>query len=182
MSKKIETENIKEVKTENFIDTGTENSEEAEREVKVKDIVDKLPTCFEAVQPEVRPAVEMLKTTMKDYCFIQQTSLTDLEGEYELEADSDLAEIVSLVLTDLSDNTHSALVQSNSAHDVFPKRDIKGTARLMGSVMAFGAYRQIFCLSVMFRRWKRSLLCCNGGGRECKREFQGREEESVREI
>lgn len=50
---------------------GTENSEAVESETKEKDVVDRTPMDSGAAEPEAGPDVELLKSTMKNYCFIQ---------------------------------------------------------------------------------------------------------------
>lgn len=87
---------------------------------------------------------------MNWYCFIEETSLKDLELEYELEPRFVLTGKVSLVQADLPYSTCCARGQSSSAQDLFSKRDVESTVRVIGTVIASGAYGSIFCSDLMF--------------------------------
>lgn len=71
--------------------TRTENSEEVEKDEKQKDTVQTIPTGSLAAELEAGPEVEVLKSVIKRYYVIQNTSLNALNNEYELETGSVLS-------------------------------------------------------------------------------------------
>lgn len=142
MSKKVETEIIEKV--------GTENSEELERGVKKKNIVNTTPTGCGAAEPEARPLVEVYRSAMDEHPSIRDTLFNDPEDEYELEVRSVLNEKVISFLTDPQYNTHSARGQSISTSDVFSKKIMENAVKLTCSFMASEARRHISCSDLMF--------------------------------
>lgn len=83
-----------------------------------QDTVDSIPRGSGAEEPEAGSKVKMLKSAIKKYYLIRDTSFNDLGEEYELEPGSVLTEKVDLVLTDPPYSTRGAGGQSGSAHDV----------------------------------------------------------------
>lgn len=65
MDKEKDTVESKEVDTENLRELGTETVDSVEREMKEEGIVDIVPTSSGAAEPDARPQVELLKSTMK---------------------------------------------------------------------------------------------------------------------
>lgn len=97
-SKEVKTKNSKELGTERSKEAGTENSAEEDRKVKENDIVDTVSTSSDSVETEAGPDVEVLKSGMRNFCFIQDSSFNHFEDEIELETGCVLTEKVNLVL------------------------------------------------------------------------------------
>lgn len=126
--------------------------------MKEENIVETILTSSGAAVPKAGPELELLKSAMMKYFFIRDTSFSDDEDEYELDTGSNPTENVDLALADLPYSTRSAWGQSNSAHDVFSKRDVENVVRLVGSVVAPGAHAQVLCSDLkIYQRNKSSL-------------------------
>lgn len=100
VSKEWKTKIIEEVAIEQARELRIENSGETERVLKEKHTVDRNLEGSEASELEVGPELEVVKSTMKMYCFIRDTSFSELEDEYELVTGSSRAEKVTLVRAD----------------------------------------------------------------------------------
>lgn len=135
--KKMKTENIEERRAERTKEGGPEDCEEMEWEMKEEESVDTSLTGFDAAEPEIGTAVQVLKPAMKKSCFIPSTSFGNLEEEYKLEAGSVLTEKVKRFLFDSSFNTRSALGRSYYTSDMFFKRDVENVISLMNTFYDF---------------------------------------------
>lgn len=82
------------VETEKRKKVRTGKSKEVEMEAEEKRIVDTAPTGSDAASPKAEPDKEVLKSAMKKYCFIWDTSFIDLKDECELETASVINEKV----------------------------------------------------------------------------------------
>lgn len=92
--------------------------------MKEENIFDPTPTGFGAAESKVRPEGETLKSVTRNYCFIQDISFNDLEDECEFAPGSVRTIKVSRALTDPPYNIRSARGRSNSAHNLFSKRNM----------------------------------------------------------
>lgn len=77
----------------------------------------------------------MLIGAMREYRFVRNTSLIELENFHELETDSALYQNVSLVLADHSYSTGSAQIQTSSPHSLFFDEDTEIALRFVSNVM-----------------------------------------------
>lgn len=84
LSKEVKTENIKKLGSENGKEVEKENCEVMETEVENEDTIDIVPTDTEIAKPEAELDVQMLKSAMKNYRFIQDTLFNDLDDEKPL--------------------------------------------------------------------------------------------------
>lgn len=161
VSMDMRAEKVKEGKIENAKELGTGSSEELERKVKKKDIVDTIFAGSGAAEQESGPKVEKLKSTMKKDCLFRDTLLDDPKDEYGLETSFFLTGNMNRVLADPPSKTRSARYQSKSSSHVFSKCDMEDVVRLMDSKMAPGAHGRILCSGLLFYSWNRSLLATN---------------------
>lgn len=147
-----------------------------------KKIVGTTPTGSKNAHPSSGLQTEVLDSAKKKYCFIQDISFNDLDDQSELETGSICREKVSQVLADSSYSTRSTRCQTNSAQNVFLKRDRGDAVKLMGTEMAPGAHGHVFCLSLVF-------YCCNSSFRAAKKKLgdvegnlDGRKEKVLEEF
>lgn len=153
----MKTENINKARKENTKTAVTENSEKMQRQVKEKNIVDKIVTGSSAGEPDVIPKVREMSAAIEIYCFVLDTSFKDVEDECELETGAVLSEMVNLALSDPPYSTHSARSHSNLAQDVFWTRDVRNAATLANSVIDTGEHGHVICSDLVFYYWNRAL-------------------------
>lgn len=91
----------------------------------------------------------MLTSAMKKYCFVRTSSLSDLEGEYELEITSVLTEQVSSVLAGAPHSTCSSRGKPSSAQEAFPKRNMEIAMSACGIVKASEAHGRVLLKLIM---------------------------------
>lgn len=122
----------------------------AESAANVENVIGVTPPASGALQPEVELAFQMFKVAIREYCFIKETSFSELEDLHELEKSSSQHQSVNLVLTDPGSSTCSARGHASSAHNVSWEEDINDAVWLTSFVMAAGAHDKFFCSSLMF--------------------------------
>lgn len=135
---------------------GRESSEAVKRKVKKKNKFDAILTGSGAPKPEERLKLAVLKSALKNYCFIRDTSCNDLRDECMLYSGS-LTEKVGLALRYPPYSTCSAWKQLSSAHNVFSKRDMKDAVSLVDLELALGAHGLIFCSDLVSYHCNRSF-------------------------
>lgn len=69
----------------------------AENAAEVRDVTDMTPTASGALQPEAQSAFDRLKVALREYCFIKNTFLDEVEELQELETVSALRRNLNLV-------------------------------------------------------------------------------------
>lgn len=79
MSRKIETESTKEVRAKSGKKMRTENSEEIKTKIEEEDSINTTLTGSGSVRLEADPEEEVSKSLMKVYCFIWNSSLSNLK-------------------------------------------------------------------------------------------------------
>lgn len=150
VSREVNMENKEEVQTGSATEMQTENSEELEQKAKKENVVHTIPTRSSPAEPSTGVEVEMLKSESKDYLFIQDTTLTHPEDEYDPDIGSALPGKVNLVLGGRPYITRSARSPSSAAHDVFSKRIVENAVRLIRNITASEAHAHMFCLYLVF--------------------------------
>lgn len=95
-----------------------------------KDVIEVTPEASGALQPKARSGLQLLAVAMKRYCFVNNTSFSELEDLNEL--GSALHRNVKPVLADPPLIARSARGQASCAHDVFNKK----TSRTLCSLKA----------------------------------------------
>lgn len=153
------------------------NRGEIRRELKKENNVHKTSTGLGAAKEGAGPKLEVLKSAVKNYCFIRDTLFNDLQEECELDVGFLLTENMNLSLVCPSYKARSARGQSGCAHKGLLKKDLETAARLRGSFMAFEAHERTLCSDLDFSH-------CRGGcgqrqGRRCGKKAGGREREGV---
>lgn len=115
--------------------------------MKEENITETVPTGSGGKETVEGPKVVVLRSPMKQYCFLRDASFDNLEDEYELDTACSLTEKMNLVPVDLPCNTRSARSQSNCTHDVFSRRNMKNSLMVIEIVLAPGMHGHIFCSS-----------------------------------
>lgn len=85
-------------------------------------------------------------------------------------------EKMHLISTDSPYNTRSVRGRSRSAHEVFSKKDMEDAMRLTSNFMASGEHVHIFCSSLMFHHWKRSLRAAKEWVEDVEGDLEGGKE------
>lgn len=136
VSRKVETDSIKDVGKERSKEMEAENIEKVEKRMKNESTVGTISTSSGTADPDAEPEVELLNFAMKKYCFIPDTLFNEPEDDYGLKKSSGFTKKVSLLPGGPPYNTLSARGQSISAHDVSWKRDTEDAVNLVGEVVA----------------------------------------------
>lgn len=83
-TKEAGSKNTKEIRTEKKKKIETYSSEEVARVVKEKNNLRTDSGGSGSAKPRTKPEIEVLKSVVEKFCFIQDTSFRDLENEYML--------------------------------------------------------------------------------------------------
>lgn len=81
VSKKMETETVKETRTEKKKGASTRFREQEKVEVIKKDTIDTTPTDCSGKDPQAGQGIRVLKSAMTKYCFLREASYIDSEDE-----------------------------------------------------------------------------------------------------
>lgn len=115
----------------------------------MKDVVDMISTSSGVTKVRTELVVRTLGSTVKKYCFIQDTSFSDLQDEYELKPSTVPIEKMHLGLADPPYNSRGARSLSSYAHAVCSRKSMEETVRLTENDMAFEKHEHVICLEVL---------------------------------
>lgn len=152
--KDVRTDRNKEMRTERTEHMGTErtimartkknkemkieNTANLERKLKENAFVDTTATGFGAVEPKTESQVKVLKSAIRKYCLIRDSSFNDLKDDCILQTGSVLTENVNLVLASPPYNSRRAQGRSRPAYEVFLKSSAEDVVKLVASVITPG--------------------------------------------